>query len=198
MCITQFSIGHNMDYKKLYAMKQNQIKRLLKINENLNNNAGIYFLTREEKGIRYAYIGQAKHLMDRLVSHLNGYSHIDLSIKKRGFYDIDKNENGWHLNYLNFAETELDEKERYYISAYANKGYQMYNKTIGGQDTEKSGLGEGKSTKGYQEGLHNGYEKCKKEIKELFEKYLVAEIKEKPNKIKERKLKEFKEWLEND
>ena len=43
--------------------------------------SGIYVFTRQENGFKYAYVGQAKHILTRLAQHLNGYQHIDLSIK---------------------------------------------------------------------------------------------------------------------
>lgn len=58
-------------------------KRLLKVNPDLDNKSGIYFLTRvDENGIPFFYIGQAVHIIQRMCSHLTGYQHIDLSIKK--------------------------------------------------------------------------------------------------------------------
>lgn len=35
----------------------------------------------DENGFRYAYIGQAVHILTRLAQHLVGYQHIDLSLK---------------------------------------------------------------------------------------------------------------------
>lgn len=63
-------------------MEQEIKQRLLFINPKLNEQSGIYFLTREdEQGIKYAYIGQAKHILSRLAQHMTGYQHIDLSLK---------------------------------------------------------------------------------------------------------------------
>lgn len=69
---------------KVKAIEKKNRERLLKINPNLDDNSGIYFLTRtDENGINYFYIGQAVHIMQRMCSHLTGYQHIDLSLKKR-------------------------------------------------------------------------------------------------------------------
>ena len=46
--------------KKAKAIEAENRKRLLKLNPDLNNHGGIYFLTREEDGFKYAYIGQSK------------------------------------------------------------------------------------------------------------------------------------------
>ena len=61
--------------------KQNR-ERLLKVNPKLNDRSGIYFLLREdENGFKFGYIGQAKHILQRLCSHLTGFQqHIDLSL----------------------------------------------------------------------------------------------------------------------
>lgn len=50
------------------------------------NQSGIYFYTRtDENGISYFYIGQSVDCLERNISHLSGYQHIDLSIKKEDF-----------------------------------------------------------------------------------------------------------------
>ena len=73
-----------MDYqkfKKAKAIEKKNKERLLKVNPKLNEDSGIYFLTRiDENGFKYAYIGQAVHLITRLSQHLVGYQHIDLSL----------------------------------------------------------------------------------------------------------------------
>lgn len=64
------------------AIEQNNKKRLLEVNPKLDEESGIYFLTRiDENGFKYAYIGQAVHILTRLAQHLVGYQHIDLSLK---------------------------------------------------------------------------------------------------------------------
>ena len=59
---------------KAKAIEQENKKRLLKINPQLNDESGIYILTREdENGFRFAYIGQAMHILSRLANHMVGY-----------------------------------------------------------------------------------------------------------------------------
>ena len=129
-------------------MEQEIKQRLLLINPKLNDQSGIYFLTREdEDGIKYAYIGQAKHILTRLVQHMTGYQqHIDLSLRKHGLIS-NNNMCGWNVNALNFAEMELDEKEQYYIKNYALGGYQLLNKTSGSQGKGKRQIAEYKPSK---------------------------------------------------
>ena len=42
--------------------------------------------TRVDEEGKHAYIGKAVNLLRRSVSHLQGYQHIDISLKKRGFF----------------------------------------------------------------------------------------------------------------
>ena len=57
---------------------------------------GIYVFYREENGIKYAYVGQAKKVLTRLAEHLTGYEqHIDKSIRKHGLFD--KSPNGYKI-----------------------------------------------------------------------------------------------------
>mgnify|MGYP003336218657 FL=1 len=92
-------------------------KQILKVNPGVTDQSGIYFLTREEDGFKYAYIGQAKHLLSRLAEHLTGYQHIDMSLKKHGLYN-DDNVTGWKVNVICYPLEELDSKEQYWIKQY--------------------------------------------------------------------------------
>lgn len=155
-------------------------------------------MTREENGFKYAYVGQAKHILSRIVQHLMEYKlHIDMSLKKHGLY-ADLNPSGWKIVQMEFPETVLDEKEREYIRRYADMGFQMRNKTSGGQDKGKSSIGEKRAPKGYREGVARGYENARKDVSQLFEKNLTYGINGKPNKLKERALEKFNEFLKKD
>ena len=185
-------------YKQARVVQDKHRQSLLTINPNLNDDSGIYFLTRFEAGFKYAYIGQAKHILTRLVSHMMGYEqHIDKSLKKHKFASKE-NPTGWNVNFLNFPEDQLNEKEQYYIQLYANAGYQMRNKTSGSQDGAKFGIAENKSGKGYYDGLKQGYKNAQKDVAKLFEKNLVYSINGNPNKLKERAFEKFKKFLGED
>lgn len=189
--------------KQVWAKKQETRRRIIKLCPSINENSGIYFFTRtDENGIRYAYVGQAKHLLSRCAQHLLGYQHIDLSIKKHGLFS-DEKPYGYKLDYVNLPESQLDVYERQYIQKYANWGFQLRNATLGGQDSGKEVI-DSKTPKGYHDGLKQGYENARKEIKELFDKYLMVSVKsqedtfKKDGTIKEvyqRKYNEFIEWL---
>lgn len=192
-----------MNYKQVLAKQKATRQRIVKLCPSINDNSGIYIFTRtDENGIRYAYVGQAKHLLSRCAQHLLGYQHIDLSIKKHGLFS-ENNEYGYRLDFVNLPESELDDSEREYIQKYASLGFQLRNATLGGQDNGKEVI-DSKTPKGYHDGLKQGYENARKEIKELFSKYLMVSVKneedtfKKDGTIKEiyqRKYNEFIEWL---
>lgn len=179
------------------AIEQENKKRLLKVNPKLNDESGIYFLLREdENGFRFAYIGQARHIISRLASHLVGYEqHIDLSLRKHKLYDKEKNPYGWRVEFLNFPENKLDEKEKLYIKLYADKGYQLRNVSLGGQGENRASgsIGERKAPKGYREGIQQGRKNLAKELSNIAEKHLKIEIMEDKanNKVSQKQYEKF-------
>ena len=178
-----------MNYKQIYAIKKANEERILKVCPNCPNTSGIYFLLREEDGFRYAYIGQAVKLRDRLASHLSGYQHIDLSIKKHGFYSTE-NPTGYKVHFLEFAENLLDEMEQKYIKQYANAGYQMRNATSGSQGVGKKGLDNSRPTRTYYDGLSQGEKRLAKELKHIIDTHLVISLK-KDTKMSQKALEKF-------
>ena len=187
-----------MNYKQIYAIKKANEERILKVCPNCPNPSGIYFLLREDDGFKYAYIGQAVRLRERLGSHLSGYQHIDLSLKKHGLWS-EENPTGYRVHFLEFAESLLDEMEQKYIKQYANAGYQMRNATSGSQGVGKKGLDNQKQPRTYYEGLNNGYERARKEIAHLFDLHLdYTTKKQSPTKLQEKALQKFKVFLEGD
>lgn len=183
-----------MDFRQIKAIEQKNKDRLLRICPTLDEDSGIYILTRQEFDFKYAYIGQAKHILTRLAQHLTGYQHIDLSLNKHGFW-AEQKFNGWHINFVKCNEEDLDREEQQYIKLYANNGYQMRNKTAGGQSNGKFEIAETKEKKGFRDGIKSGYKKAKQEISKLFDKNLTYSISGKTNKNKEKALKKFKEFL---
>lgn len=163
--------------KQAKAKEKDNKERFLKVNPTLDDKSGIYILTREEDGIKYAYIGQAKHILSRLAQHLVNYQHIDSSLKKHGLYS-DDNPCGWKVNAIHFKESELDEKEQYYIKLYANKGYQLRNKTSGSQGEGKRQIDEYRPQKGYRDGLSQGYKNAVKELRNIIDKHLTVNIRQ--------------------
>lgn len=185
-----------MNYRQLYAIKKKNKERILKVCPNCPERSGIYFLLREEDGFKYAYIGQSVNILQRLADHLQGYQHIDLSIKKHGLWS-EENQTGWVIHFLEFPKEQLDEKEQHYIKKYANAGYQLRNITGGSQGKGKKSLGNAKQPKTYTEGVVQGEKNMAKRIKHLFDLHLdYKPKKEPPTKLQEKAMKKFKDFLE--
>ena len=192
-----------MNYQNIRQAKSIETKNkklLLEINSSIDDESGIYFLTRvDENDIKYAYIGQAKHILTRLAQHLVGYQHIDLSMKKHGLYSAE-NPYGWKIGFMHFPLSQLDEKEQYYIKMYAQNGYQLRNKTAGGQGDGKAQIDEYRPTKGYRDGLKQGRINLARELSSIAEKHLKIEIREdkKNNKVSQKQFEKFKELMSED
>ena len=190
-----------MDYKKLRqakAIETTNRKRLMKINPKLDDGSGIYFLTRtDENEISYFYIGQAVHIIQRMCSHLTGYQHIDLSIKKRGFYS-EENPFGWKINFIHYPVEQLDKMEQYWILEYTKKGYQCrYNKTSGSQGEGKEKINEFRPAKGYRDGLQQGKKTLARELKHIIDIHLNVSIRPEKanNKVSIKALEKFNDLL---
>ena len=186
---------------KAKAIEKSNKQRLLKVNPKLDDESGIYFLTRtDEDNISYFYIGQAVHILTRLAQHLVGYQHIDLSIKKRGLYSTD-NPYGWKVNFMHYPKSELDKWEQYWILEYTKRGYQCrYNKTGGGQGEGKEKINEFRPAKGYRDGIKQGKINLARELSSIAEKHLTIEIREdkKNNKVSQKQFEKFKELMNED
>lgn len=183
--------------RQRYAIEQKNRKKLLQVNPNLDDNSGIYFLTRvDENGFRYAYIGQAVHILQRLAGHLVGYQHIDLSLKKHGLY-ADDNHHGWKIGFLNFPISELDKQEQHYIKAYADYGYQLRNKTSGSQGEGKAQIDEYRPQKGYRDGIKQGRKNLARELSSIADKHLTISVRadKQGNKVSEKQFEKFKKLL---
>lgn len=182
----------NQNFRRAKAIEAKNKKRILEINLHVDEESGIYFLTRTENGIRYAYIGQAKHLLTRLAQHLSGYQHIDLSIKNHGLYAAD-NITGWKVGFLHYPEDKLDDMEQKYIRQYAQAGYQLRNKTAGGQGEGKKQIDEYRHAKGYRDGIEQGKRMLARELLSIAEKHLKIDLREdkRGNKISQKQYEKF-------
>ena len=184
--------------QKVKAIESQNKRKILSFNQNVDESSGIYFLTRaDEHGIQYAYIGQAKHLLTRLAQHLSGYQHIDLSLKKHGMFS-EGNVYGWKINFLHYPEDELDEHEQFWIKRYAKNGYQLRNKTAGGQGEGKKQISEYRPAKGYYDGITQGKKTLARELSHIMEKHLTVELKpeKRGNKVSEKQLEKFNRLLD--
>lgn len=185
-----------MNYRQIKAIEKKNKERILRVCPDVTEGSGIYVFYREENELKFAYVGQAKHLLTRLAQHLSGYQHIDLSIKKHGLYSV-LNPYGYKISFVPCHQDELDEKEQYYIKKVANLGYQLRNKTSGSQGKGKVGIADNKPPKGYRDGLLQGYKNAQKMVANLFDKHLVYGKKsDKPNKNQEKAMEKFKMFLD--
>ena len=190
----------NSNLRKAKAIEYANKKRLLKVNPDLDEKSGIYFLTRTDAdGINYAYIGQAKHIITRLAQHLVGYQHIDLSLKKHGLYSED-NSFGWKVGFMHFPQEKLDEMEQFYIKKYAQAGYQLRNKTSGSQGAGKKQIDEYRPQKGYYDGLKQGKKVLARELTNIIDKHLKISLKDgkENNKVSMKAFGKFNDLLNED
>ena len=83
------------------------------------------------------------------------------------------------------------------IKKFANDGFQLYNKTSGSQSTGKTKIAEYRPSKGYRDGLKQGYINASREIAHLFEKHLDYSTKNviNPNKNQTNVIKKFEDFL---
>lgn len=185
-----------MDYskfRKAIAIEKKNKEKFLKVNSELDDGSGIYILTREdENGFRYAYIGQAIHILTRLAQHLVGYQHIDLSLKKHGLYSIE-NPYGWTVDSYSYPNDTLDSQEQYWIKKYADMGFQLRNKTSGSQGEGKAQIDDYRPAKGYREGILQGKRSLARELSSIAEKHLEIRLKSEKqgNKVSEKQLSKF-------
>lgn len=185
------------NYAQIRAIQETYKKQIKEICPKIDDGSGVYFLTRtDENGINYFYIGQALHLITRMASHMTGYQHIDLSLRKRKWYSAE-NPYGWRLNFKHYAPKDLDDMEQFWILEYTKKGYQArYNKTAGGQGKGKEKINEYRPQKGYRDGLKQGRKNCSREMAHLFEKHLDYKPKnEPPNRFQQQAMEKFEDFL---
>ena len=186
-----------MNYKQLYAIKRDLEKKVQAHNSEITHDSGIYAF---ERTVNYVYVGQSKDLLNRTVSHLQGYEqHIDLSLKKHGLYS-EVNPDGWRIKILDKCDfDDLDGAERWWIEYYnSNPLYNVLNITDGGQGKGKSDIGQRKAVKGDQDGKKAGRDIILKEINERLTKGDIRLVIESPNKRKEQHLAKLIEILGGD
>lgn len=181
------------NYAQIKAIEEKNKRRLLVLNPKLTDESGIYILYREENGIKYAYVGQARRILTRLCQHLSGYQHIDLSLKKHRLWH--EKENGWNVHFELFPISALDEAERHWIRRMADKGFQLRNHTTGGQDGGKGGLDNHKPPKGYHDGIAQGKKSLAKELRHIIYTHHLQITAPKDNKITQKALAKFWELL---
>lgn len=198
-------------YLKAQERMNKMCEYLFAYDNRLNETPGIYILTRVNPPTKdgtvkkYAYIGQAVKVVERLAGHFLSFAQrIDISLKTRGLW-YPSNPYAWKIDVYYCNEDELNEKEREFIKAAQEQGYELYNITSGGQDEGKEDINQRESGKGYRDGVSYGQIKCQRYIIDLFNKYLDFDMKEpKYNKkgkvfsIKQKKYEEFERFIKGE
>lgn len=188
-------MSQKKNMRQIRAIEKANQERLLKVNPDLTDESGIYFLTRVQPE---GYIGQAKHICQRLCQHLSGYDqYVDRSLKAHGLYS-EANPYGYKVNFLPFPESKLDEMEQYYIQKYLENGYRLKNKTSGSQGVGKVKIADFKPAKGYHDGIKAGKKSLAKELSHIIDTHLTVSLKEgkENNKVSQRAFEKFKGLLE--
>ena len=153
-----------MNFKQIKAIEKKNKERILKLCPIIQDVSGIYIFHRiDEQGFKFYYCGQSKHLLTRLAQHFTEYDHIALSLKKRKL--ITEQSYGWDIEFIYCPELSLDLIEKTTIDFWhKDKGYIPYNKTSGGQGVGKTGIAENKPSKGYYDGIKQGYKNAKRDV----------------------------------
>lgn len=186
---------NNEYYKKRFVAKKT-IEPIIRDIPAMHK-SGIYIFERTDTNeIEWFYVGQAIDIYERTLSHYISFAQrIDISLKSRKFKS-DTNPNGWTFKILEFCDKDkLNERENFYILKYMKLGKQSYNTTFGSQGEGKETAREYKESKGYRQGIANGYEKARADVKKLFDKYLTYAVTENTNKIKQRAYDKFTAFL---
>lgn len=180
--------------QRIYLDKVRRLNRvceyLYAYDNRINETPGIYIFTRVNPPTKdgtqrkYVYVGQAKCLVERISQHMLQFAQrLDISLKTRGLW-YPSNPYGWKIDVYYCNEDELDQKEREFIKAAQEQGYELYNITSGGQDEGKEDINQRQAGKGYRDGLAQGYSNCLKDIRELFDKYLDYDVKRNESSLK--------------
>ena len=188
-------MNQKKNMRQIKAIEKANRERMLKVNPDLTDESGIYFLTRVQPE---GYVGQAKHICQRLCQHLSGYDqYVDRSLKAHGLYSED-NPYGYKVNFLPFPESKLDEMEQYYIQKYLENGYRLKNKTAGSQGVGKVKIADFKPAKGYHDGIKAGKKSLAKELSHIIDTHLTVSLKEgkENNKVSQRALEKFNSLLD--
>lgn len=183
--------------KRFYSKQEEAERLLFAVCPKADHRSGIYFYLREDTDGKYGYIGKATDLVSRNVAHIIGYQqHIDISIKKRGFYSKD-NPSGWRLNVLYYPKEDLDRWERHWIALYRESNYTLYNVESGGTEGKEI-IGERKPPKTYRDGLAQGRKSLARELKHIIDTHLEIKLRKEDNKISQKALAKFWELLESE
>ena len=95
-------------------------------------------------------------------------------------------------------KSELDQKEIETIKSFADKGFQMYNITAGGQSTGKQVIGQYKPPKTYMQGIQQGKKSLARELSHIIDTHLQVSLKpeKQNNKVSIRAFEKFQNLID--
>ena len=93
---------------------------------------------------------------------------------------------------------EEQQKEIETIKVFADKGYQMYNITAGGQSTGKQVTGQYKPPKTYMQGVQQGKKTLARELSNIIDTHLQVSLKpeKQNNKVSIRAFEKFQNLID--
>ena len=104
---------------------------------------------------------------------------------------------GWKIDFNSYPEVVLNEMEQLFIKEYADRGYQLRNKTSGSQGEGKTQIDDYRPQKGYRDGIQQGRKNMARELSSIVEKHLKIELRadKANNKVSQKQYEKFKELL---
>ena len=92
----------------------------------------------------------------------------------------------------------MDKNEKITILQFANRGFQLYNKTSGSQGNGKQQIAEYKPAKGYRDGIKQGKKSLARELSHIIDTHLTVELRPEKahNKVSQKAFEKFKGLLD--
>ena len=96
-----------------------------------------------------------------------------------------------------YPEVVLNEMEQLFIKEYADRGYQLRNKTSGSQGEGKTQIDDYRPQKGYRDGIQQGRKNMARELSSIAEKHLKIELRadKANNKVSQKQYGKFMDLL---
>ena len=87
--------------------------------------------------------------------------------------------------------------EQLFIKEYADRGYQLRNKTSGSQGEGKTQIDDYRPQKGYRDGIQQGRKNMARELSSIAEKHLKIELRadKADNKVSQKQYGKFMDLL---
>lgn len=152
---------------------------LLKLCPTLTDDPGIYVWFRtDENGIGFCYVGKSKAVLTRQVQHVHGHeSTIDMGLDQYHLYDSVDNPYGYRVCMIPCALEDLNKMEQKYILHCARRGWQVLNRTTGGDKGKRLWGDKVPAVSSYRQGVADGRKAMAREVAELLEDWIFMRYK---------------------